>query len=176
MSSIVTFSSLAKPTSNESDSKDKSYPYFVQKIFSIEKFETLPLLVGDFIGQSEWIDQVTSYDMKNNSIMRGVDDFGRTFVSFKMLVIATDKKTNVKTEKISVFTLFNRQKESMNSCVIGKNWYDIDCLWYANAISYNDYDAFIERMKKIISGEEVNNVFSKGIVGETSFTARLSNK
>lgn len=56
--------------------------------------------------------------MKNNSIVRGVDEYGRTFVSFKMLVATINKDTNAKTEETTVFTLFNRRRESPNTWVV----------------------------------------------------------
>jgi hypothetical protein len=131
----------------------------------------IPILdIGDQVGDTQYIDFITS-DMMSHYIMRGVDKFGRPFLSVKVeqkfKISKNSNDTNDEEEETDVIkqktksivgTFFQRYSDGEYPTVFGTA-YNRNIIYHNTTVSsLYETNTAIGRLKKLLAGEMIRDI------------------
>jgi hypothetical protein len=121
----------------------------------------VPILnIADMVGDTGYIDFIKASDM-NNPVMKGIDTFGRQFLSIKVeyqkkCVDKETEKTIIKKGEL-VSTFFQRYSGCESTVCYG-TYYQYSNIFYESYISLKNINIVISRIKKLLHGEIIKNI------------------
>jgi len=116
---------------------------------------TLPNLnIGVKMGWTDYVDIIKSEDM-TDSLMTGIDCYGRPFVAFKISV--TDTETGKQWQEAATF--FQRYSDDSNTWAFGTA-YQGQALYDKSRFEESEYEALQKRLEILIGGGVVRNMYS----------------
>jgi hypothetical protein len=120
-------------------------------LYNKDFFKDLPTLdLGNKIGSTDYIDFVKIDDMLSN-IMKGVDYYGRHFVSIKYWVTDT---TDMTKPYQSVGTFFQRYSDDPDTWAYG-TCYPMNMLFYDSRVRLFDYKHLTTRLHMLLKNEKI---------------------
>ena len=125
----------------------------MEKIFEATGTKNVQILdLEDKEGRTGYIDFITTSDMENSYVRRGVDKNSRKFLAIKLTM-----DSEIKKRSSFVVTIFSRYVDS-NTVAVGSSHYS-DCIFGDNVIRNKfDFNLCVERIKYLLSGSKLNDI------------------
>lgn len=129
-----------------------------------QSFDSIPILnIGEKRGWTDYIDFINLDDMKNNSLMKGKDHFGRPFFCIKLNAKYVGSDPNlIGSNNGVVGTIFKRYTDDNYSWAYG-TCYDTNMLYWDSRLRLNDYENLEARLKNLFNGKCVRNTMFRGL-------------
>lgn len=129
------------------------------KLFESIEIKNIPILdIGDKFGFTGYIDFITNDDMKE-PLMRGIDAYGREFLSIQGCFKNKDNK-----DEYFVSTIFERYNDNKNSLAYGTR-YMLNSLFDDSRLrSDADIKFCADRINKLMKGESIYDMENKYVL------------
>lgn len=154
------------PNLNKSDKSDKYIidfeplrQAFIDTSYDIDK---LPILdIGQLRGSTDYIDFIKESDM-SHTVMRGLDIFGRPFVSIKFNIRPDPNSSDNSVQNIkpcqAVGTFFQRYSDNTELWAYGTLNHSNMSLHYESRIRDNQYSNLISRLNMFLNNHTMHNI------------------